>query len=151
MLETIAFSEIELRVGANQPGVYEIHTKSGVPLKVGIAGDLRKRLLQHRASRQSALKLKVGGDWSRPGDVRSKQSMLAKHLYYDRELTSEYDLRCEEGRCGYLEACCVIHIQPTETRERARVLERSREATGGFRYVGRVKVRGPGESRRCGY
>lgn len=60
-------------------GSYEIHTKGGVPLKAGISGNLRKRLIQHGDSKQSRLYLEPGGTRANPGDVRSKQSILAKH------------------------------------------------------------------------
>jgi hypothetical protein len=114
----------------------------GVPLKVGIADDLRARLLQHRASRQSALKLKPGGDRSRPGDLESKGSVLAKHLYYDETVAPNHDLKTEVGRRAFLETGCVVRVEPTCTRQEARVLEKQREAAGVFRYVGRVRIRG---------
>jgi len=137
----LRFSEIDQTVPAGQPGLYEIWTLLGVPLKVGIALDLRLRLRQHRSSRKNSLRLKSGGSWSRPRDVDSKQSILAKHLYFDRELTHDYDLSSEAGRRGFLEDCCEVRIRPTATREEARELEKQREATGLFRYTGRVKAR----------
>ena len=42
---------------------------------------------------------------------------------------------------GFLEDCCVIAIEPTASRADAVILERQREATGEYRYVGEVIVR----------
>ena len=135
------FSEIEHRVERGQPGIYEIHTTSGVKLKVDVSKDLLKRLHQHGTSRQSALHLLPGGDWSNPNDVRSKQSILTKHLYYDEAITPDYDLKSEAGRCEFLENCCVVTIEPTVSRADAVILERQQEVTGEYRYVGEVIVR----------
>ena len=60
-----------------QPGIYEIHTIDGEILKVGIAGNLRKRLTQHCASR--GLRFDNGKSAEDPHQVRSKSSILAKH------------------------------------------------------------------------
>ena len=57
MKETVQFYEITEKVSQNT-GTYEIWTKSGTCLKVGISVNLRKRLLQHYASKQSSLRLK---------------------------------------------------------------------------------------------
>ncbi|EIK94777.1 hypothetical protein PMM47T1_19813 [Pseudomonas sp. M47T1] len=48
----IRFSEIEAAV-PTAPGLYEIVTDQGELLKVGISVNLRKRLIQHRQSKQS--------------------------------------------------------------------------------------------------
>jgi len=57
----IRFSEIETTVPPGAaPGLYEIVTDEGKLLKVGISGNLRRRLVQHRQSKQSRLKLKEG-------------------------------------------------------------------------------------------
>lgn len=141
ILKGLRLSEVDQAIPKGQPGLYEIWTLSGVPLKVGIAEDLRQRLGDHRASRQTRLQLKSGGSWSRPEDVVSKRSILAKHLHFDRELAPDYDLACEEGRRGFLEDCCEVRIHPTSNREEARELEKQREATGLFRYTGRVRAR----------
>ena len=135
------FSEIKHRVERGQPGIYEIHTTSGLKLKVGVSGDLHRRLCQHRASRQSGLHLPPGGDWSNPNDVRSKQSIMTKHLYYDGAIAPDYDLKSEAGRCEFLEDRCVVTIEPTASRADAVILERQQEATGEYRYVGEVIVR----------
>lgn len=74
-------------------GVYEIHGRNGMALKVGIASNLRRRLQNHRASRDSGLRLKAGGSWNNPDDVESHSSILAKHLYYDSTITTAYDLK----------------------------------------------------------
>src|SRR5258708_6120575 len=100
MGKTIRFDQIESCIQEG-PGIYEIHTDTGIPLKVGIGGSLRKRLSQQRASRQSCLKLKPSGHWSRPDDVKAKGSILAKHLYFDHAITCDYDLRTEAGRRGF--------------------------------------------------
>lgn len=141
ILKGLRFSEVDQAISKGQPSLYEIWTLTGVPLKVGIAQDLRRRLGDHRASRQKCLQLKSGGSWSRPGDVVSRQSILAKHLYFDREITRDYDLTTETGRRGFLEDCCEVRIHPTATREEARELEKQREATGLFRYTRRVRAR----------
>jgi len=97
VIQKIRFSDIESIVPA-KAGIYEMHTLTGIPLKVGISVNLQERLMQHRASRQSALKLKAGGERSNPKDVQSKSSILAKHLYYDTSLVADYDLKSEAGR-----------------------------------------------------
>jgi hypothetical protein len=51
----ISFAEIAKEVD-EVPGIYEIWTQSEIPLKVGISKNLRKRLKQHAASRDSGLK-----------------------------------------------------------------------------------------------
>lgn len=132
----IRFSEIEQFVPA-RPGIYEIHSVDGIPLKVGIGVNLRKRLIQHRRSRQSRLILKAGGDWSNPDDVRSSQSILAKHLFFAAEIDG-YDLTSEAGRQAFLEQRCYILFRATTTREEARALERLKEASGAFPFAGRV-------------
>lgn len=137
MTRKIRFSEIESSVLA-RPGIYEIHTDSGIPLKVGIGGNIQKRLLQHRASRQARLKLKAGGQCSNPSDMQSKESILAKHLYYDTTVTTDFDLTLEAGRTAFLEEKCHIIFQTTSSRAEARELERKKENGGCFRYIGRV-------------
>jgi hypothetical protein len=139
--EGFRFSQIEQCINPGQPGLYEIQTLSGTRLKVGIAGDVAKRLSDHRASRDSGLKLTPGGDRSNPSDVRSKKSILAKHLYYDETIAPDYDLKSENGRRRFLEESCRIFVEPTKSRTEAGLLEKLREATGDFRYVGIVRVR----------
>lgn len=140
MTSKVRFDQIEGKIPA-RPGIYEIHTNTGTALKVGIGVSLLKRLLQHRASLQSCLRLKVGGERGTPDDVVSKGSILAKHLYYDRSLTTAYDLRSEADRRRFLIEQCYILFQVTETRKAARELEKLRERTGCFRYVKRVAIR----------
>jgi hypothetical protein len=153
MRQRIRFREIENI--EEKPGIYEIYTDSGVALKVGIATRLRKRLLQHRASRQSCLKLKPGGQWNNPNDVMSKGSILAKHLYYDGSITTEYDLSAETGRRAFLCERCYIVFEITRTKLEARELERDRESDGRYRYLKMVQKRGKGGMNmlcecRCG-
>ncbi|MCY1397169.1 hypothetical protein D3C76_545980 [compost metagenome] len=132
----IRFSEIESMV-PNKPGIYEIYTVDGQALKVGIGKDLRKRLIQHRKSRQSRLVLKEGGDWDNPSDVTSKQSILAKHLFFFSPVDG-YDLKTEVGRQEFLEDRCFVLFRVTETREEAKAIEQLKEADGGFSFVGRT-------------
>lgn len=96
MVQFFRFSEIEKYVTHDGSGLYEIQTQDGRPLKVGISKQLCRRLCQHRASRQKPLRLKPGGHRSNPSDVISKQSVLAKHLYYDAEMcmASKVQLAC---------------------------------------------------------
>ena len=140
MYTKIRFSEIENKV-PTQPGIYEIHTDAGVPLKVGISKNIKDRLIKHRNSKQNRLKLKPGGKWSRPEDVLSKQSVLAKHMYFDTTLTSNHDLRTEIERRRFLEACCNIRFCVMLSRNDARSLERKKERSRAFRYFGRVRKR----------
>lgn len=133
----IRFCDIESSAPAG-PGLYEIATNEGELLKVGISGNLQKRLVQHRQSKQSRLKLKEGGDWSKPSDVTSKQSILAKHLYFYAQANG-YDLKTENGRQEYLEHCCHVLITPTLTREDARTMERLKEQSGVYKFVGLTK------------
>lgn len=135
------FSDIEQHVPPHAAGIYEIHTRDGVRLKVGIAGDLRKRLRIHRASRQSGLRLCAGGDWANPLHVVSKSSILAKHLFFDSSLTTMYDLRTEEGRRKFLLEQCAFTFEILRTRAEAAVIEAERERSGAFRYVGRAITR----------
>jgi hypothetical protein len=130
----IRFSEIETTV-PTAPGLYEIVTDEGGLLKVGISGNLRRRLSQHRQSRQSRLKLKEGGDWSNPSDVMSKQSILAKHLFFYSPATG-FDLKTEAGRQAFLEQRCHILVKVTSTREEARELERDMEQSATYRFMG---------------
>ena len=139
-LKKVCFGEIEGKVPANA-GIYEIHTLTGIPLKVGISGNLRKRLLQHRASRQSGLKLRKGGQRSEPKDVESKASILAKHLYYDTTLVAGFDLTSETERRRFLREHCCFTFEQTTNKAEARKLEEVRERELPFRYIGHVKRR----------
>lgn len=137
----LRFSEVAAAVDA-VPGYYEIHMVTGVLLKLGIAENLRTRLLQHGASLQSCLKGKKEGDaWSDPSDVVSKRSILAKHLYFDASIAPGYDLSSELGRQLFLEEQCRIVVKPMASRAEARKYEKAREQSGLFRYVGRVVKR----------
>ena len=136
----VRFTEIKQVVPA-KPGIYEIYTVTGTPLKVGIGGNLRKRLLQHHASRQSCLRLKPDGNWSNPKDVVSKGSILAKHLYYDSRFSKKHNLTTEAGRRMFLEENCFITFKVTPTRELARELEKLREQQCFFRYCSQVQAR----------
>lgn len=136
----LRFHEISEKV-PETPGIYEIYTNDGVALKVGIASNLRQRLRQHARSRQISLKFAHDQSDLSPGDVRSKQSILAKHLYFDSSISTECDLKSEKGRQKFLNEFCCLIISETDTREEARRIERQKEAMGGYRYVGRVTKR----------
>jgi hypothetical protein len=140
MPSRITFDQIKATVEP-KPGIYEIHTNGGIPLKVGIGGDIQCRLLDHGASRQSGLRLKAGGNRNSPSDVESKKSILAKHLYYDTAIAPKYDLTTESGRRTFLQEQCYIVFEIVETVERAKELEVVREGSGHFRYVGQVACR----------
>lgn len=132
----IGFHEIEAL--ERRPGIYEIYTNSGIPLKVGISKDIRKRLLQHRASRQNALRLRPGGDRRNPNNVESKQSVLAKHLYYDESLTQDFDLKLEQGRREFLISKCHILFEYALNKEEVRRIELHKEHQVNWRYIGGV-------------
>jgi hypothetical protein len=123
------------------PGLYDIRTKAGEYLKIGIAGNLRKRLSNHARSRQGCLKLRAGGSWTVPDDVRSKQSILAKHLYFDRSVTKSYDLTTEAGRREFLVNECIVGYESHPSRELARRKEEQFEAKNIYRYQGRTRIR----------
>jgi len=123
------------------PGLYEIWTVDGRPLKVGISDDLGSRLKCHAASRESGLQLKTGGAWGNPDDVRSKASIFAKHLFFDSSVAPGYDLKSEFGRRAFIKEQCRVLVVLTESKAQARALERERERSGQFRYVGKPRVR----------
>jgi hypothetical protein len=137
----IRFSEIEDKVPDCKRGIYEIHTDNGIPLKVGISVNIKNRLRQHRDSYDRYLKLKPSGNRDNPNDVKSKRSILAKHLYYDESLSDEYNLKHEDGRQKFLENRCHIKFKTTRTKANARSLEKLRENCGCFRYTGKVVKR----------
>lgn len=134
--EFVPFTNVESIPEAT--GIYQIWTKEGGALKVGIASNLRKRLRQHRKSRQPKL---VGDDPVLPAAWRSKSSILAKHLFFDRSLDTAYDLSIQQGRQRYLDEKCVITYYVTGSRDEARRLEKELERTGQFAYCGEVQVR----------
>jgi uncharacterized protein (DUF4415 family) len=138
-VKRIRFAEIEREVPA-KPGIYEIYTDTGIPLKVGVSANLRKRLLQHRASRQSGLRLKPLGQHHNPDHIKSKSSILAKHLYFDRTITADYDLTSESGRRMFLERNCYIRFEIRPSRSDARELEMRREVHGSYRYMRKVAI-----------
>lgn len=122
-------------------GIYEIHTHERLALKVGIGSNLKHRLARQKVSLDSGLRLMAGGDRENPSDVRSKSSVLAKHLFYDNSLTSDYDLRTQAGRQAFLLERCYFLVEYTSVIETARAAEKVRELSGKFRYVGRVLKR----------
>ncbi|WP_444914531.1 hypothetical protein [Microbulbifer sp. TRSA007] len=146
----IRFDQINEEVPTD-PGYYEIYTTKGTLLKVGIAKNLKKRLMQHARSKQSALKTVHRADESCPKiflskDIESKQSILAKHLFFDSKITNDYadrgyNLKTEVGRCSFLNECCRLKFTVTESREEAKINEKRLGASGKYRYVGKVVQR----------
>jgi hypothetical protein len=137
LLCALRFSEVADSV-PRAPGIYEIHTLTGLALKVGIGDDVRERLIRHGQSRQSGLKFKTGSTATNPCDVDSKRSILAKHLYFDATIDPRYDMRTELGRQRFLEEQCRITVEITATRAAAREIEKVRERRGTYRYCGDV-------------
>jgi hypothetical protein len=143
----VRYPAFQIRFGAissldrRRPGLYEIHSDAGVALKVGIGADVRKRLFKHARSLQSRLILKPGGSWDNPRDVVSKASILAKHLYFDRDLRTSCDLTTEPGRQQFLHQDCFVIVEYADNREELLVEERHREMSNAFRYTGPVIVR----------
>ena len=140
-MKTIRFGEIDDKVPRESPGIYEIHTDSGIPLKVGVAKDIKERLRQHRSSADKYLEWMEGSDRTEPGHATSKRSILAKHLFFDESITTEFDLKTEIGRQRYLAERCHIRFRVTQTRDEALNLEGPMEKEGVFRYVGAVRRR----------
>jgi hypothetical protein len=124
----------------NEPGLYQIHTFDGVPLKVGIAKNLHRRLNQHFKSLQRRLKPKTTGEINHPSHLISKQSILAKHMFFDNTLTTDYDLKTESGRHEFLKQETYLLITYTPDREEAKRIEEIAEGSNIWRYKGRVRV-----------
>lgn len=135
----IKFSEIDYKIN-DSLGVYEIFTNEGIPLKVGISNNLKKRLKQHRNSKQKYLKIRNHNLPVLPSNIVSKQSILTKHLYFDKSITVKYDLSKEIDRKNFLENECYIIITDANSREEARNIEIEKEQMN-FRYVGKVEIR----------
>lgn len=140
MSQLLRFDELEGNV-PSKPGIYEIYMLSGEALKVGVGKSLLQRLKDHRASRQSGLKLKPNGDWNNPSDVDSKKSILAKHLFFDSFIAKNYNLTLEVERRRFLREQCHLVFEVTDSREEAERREKIRELIGNFRYVGNVRKR----------
>lgn len=124
----------------NTPGLYQIFTLDGLPLKVGIAKNLRSRLNQHLKSSQKRLKSTIDGEVLEPSHLQSKQSILAKHLYFDSSLTNDNDLKTECGRRNFLTKETYLLITYTCDREEAKRLEKIAESSDMWRYKGKVKI-----------
>ena len=136
----IGFNDINDKV-PSESGLYEIYTIEGIALKVGISNNLKKRLMQHATSKQSNLKIKDSSIAITPSNMCSKQSTLAKHLYFDKSLSTKHDLTTELGRQSFLADCCYLEVIFTNSKIEAREQEKILEKTGKYRYVGRVKIR----------
>ncbi|WP_420933179.1 hypothetical protein ACOJR9_11880 [Alteromonas sp. A081] len=135
-IEVCAFSQVDQLL--DRPGLYQIFTDDGTPLKVGIASKLRARLRQHAKSSQKYLRFKHEGTDIQPSDVRSTRSILAKHLYFDSSIAPSFGLTTEEGRRKFLQAECYLLITYTDSKVNARELEKLFEAKRIFRYQGTV-------------
>jgi hypothetical protein len=124
----------------NTSGLYQIFTLDGLPLKVGIAKNLRSRLNQHLKSSQKRLRPSNDGEVLEPSHLQSKQSILAKHLYFDSSLTHNNDLKTESGRRNFLTKETYLLITYTHDRKEAERLEKIAERADMWRYKGRVKI-----------
>src|SRR5262245_6793387 len=128
------FSKLPIEQLRRKPGLYEV-LRGRIRLKVGISGDLGKRLTQHAKSLQRKLKSVHPEPWVDPSHVRSNGSILAKHLYFDKTIAfRDYDLRTEAGRRAFLECECRVRFVTTRDRQDARKLERALEATKIYLY-----------------
>jgi excinuclease UvrABC nuclease subunit len=127
----------------HSPGIYQISTNSGMLLKIGISKDIRNRLYQHGISKQSRLKTIDIAFPVEPSNVKSQQSILAKHLFFDRRMAFAYnlDLKTEAGRTEFLADHCVIEFFHTSTREEALELEKKIEKENNHRYIGKVTLK----------
>lgn len=136
---SISFVEIETKV-SSVPGIYEIWTNTGVPLKVGISNNLKKRLKQHASSPDCLINDEI--DPSQPAYLTSKKSILAKHLYFDHAIAdvARYDLTTQVGRRTYLANECKIKFQATKDTKKARYFEKFLEKLGKFRYARKIRV-----------
>jgi len=123
-----------------RPGVYEIRFDPVTLLKVGMSGDLYRRLSDHARSAQLGLK-GPPEPWKSPRDVQSKRSILAKHLYFDRSIATDLNLRTEQDRRTFLEGRCSVRYQVLPTTGAARALEQEMEKAGGHRYLRDVRIR----------
>ena len=139
MNNKIKFSEIEDKVSTSF-GVYEIFTNENIALKIGISNNLTRRLKQHRNSKQIYLQIINKELPITPSNINSQQSILAKHLYFDKSINKNYNLSKEIERQNFLENECYIIITNTNSREEARSIEIIQEQMY-FRYVGIVQIR----------
>jgi len=76
--------------------------------------------------------------WTHPDQVKSKRSILTKHLYFDELIAPELNLRTEPDRKRFLLERCQVRWQIHPNRESARAIEVAMEKKGGYRYQGRV-------------
>ena len=119
-------------------GIYEIYLYDGTPLKVGIAKNLRSRLRMHLGSKQNRLKIKDVNAPTTPSNLHSKQSILAKHRYFDSAIFTSCDLTTEAGRVAFLETYCYLIFKYTESCDAGRKIDIEYEKSGKYRNVGRV-------------
>lgn len=132
------FTDIPKAALQERAGVYEVRF-GRISLKVGIAGNLWKRLNQHRKSR--GLKGPLSKPWKDPSQVRSKSSILAKHLYFDSALAPQTNLRDEATRQKFISTRCKVRWQIHPSRKSAREKEIELELKRQYRYQGRVRRR----------
>ncbi len=138
-MQKIKFSEIT-NLDNKKAGIYEIYTNDDIPLKVGISTNIKRRLREHKNSKQKYLKIKNTNLPITPDNIKSNQSILAKHLYFDKKISSTLDLSKENDRQIFLQENCYIKFKYTETKQDARKIEIEKEKLN-FRYIGRVKIR----------
>jgi len=138
-MQKIKFSEIT-NLDNKKPGIYEIYTNEHIPLKVGISTNIKRRLREHKNSKQKYLKIKNHNLSISPNNIKSNQSILAKHLYFDTKIAPSFDLTKEEDRKIFLEEHCYIKFKYTTTKQDARKIEIEKEKED-FRYIGKVKNR----------
>lgn len=80
------------------------------------------------------------GEVSEPSHLQAKQSILAKHLYFDTALTNAFNLKSEQGRQDFLKDETYLLITATSNIDEARRLEKIAESSDMWRYKGRVKT-----------
>ena len=81
-----------------------------------------------------------GCDRTRPCDVTSKSSILAKHLYFDTLITRDHDLKTQAGCRAFLAERCYLIVRAMPFCE-ADALKEKAERSGRFRYTGEVRLR----------
>jgi len=138
-MQKIKFSEIK-NLDNKKSGIYEIYTNEHIPLKVGISTNIKRRLREHKNSKQKYLKIKNHNLPISPNNIKSNQSILAKHLYFDSKIAPNFDLTKEKDRQIFLEEQCYIKFKYTTTKLTARKIEIEKEKED-FRYIGKVKSR----------
>jgi hypothetical protein len=106
-----------------KPGLYKIYRNDGMPLKVGISENLRRRLMSnHRLS-------------------NTHNSTLACHMELDESLAPNYNFAQRSERRKFLENECYILWEVIEDKKTLKQREQELEKAGKFRYTGEWKNR----------